>query len=208
MSGIKNIIFDLGGVLLDLDFLAPVVAFRNLGASGDLLDFREALKDPVFRKIETGLISPEEFRNHIRLMLGNSSLSDQEIDQAWYSILGSVPAEKVTFLQDLKKQFPLFLYSNTNQIHIDFFLKRFYAEHQFHFEDLFVKIFYSHEIHDRKPQLSGYEKVIQLSGVNPRETLFVDDFEENIAAARQAGLKTFHYIPGTDLSMVLLQELQ
>jgi len=205
MPAIKNIIFDLGGVLLDLDFMAPINAFRQLGATGSFTEFRETLKDPVFRNLETGLISPEEFRNEIRYKMGKPSVTNQQIDQAWCSILGSVPVEKVSFLKQLQGKFPLYLYSNTNQIHIDYFLKRFYAEHEFRFEELFDQLFYSHVIHDRKPQLSGYEKVIALSGVIPEETLFVDDFAENIAAACQAGLLTYHYFPGTDLSLILNQ---
>jgi putative hydrolase of the HAD superfamily len=135
-------------------------------------------------------------------------VTDEQIDHAWCSILGSVPVEKVQFLKKLKGKYPLFLYSNTNQIHIEYFLKRFYAEHQSRFEVFFEQLFYSHVIHDRKPQISGYEKVIALSGVNPGETLFVDDFEENIEAARRAGFLTFHYLPGTDLSLILNQEMK
>jgi putative hydrolase of the HAD superfamily len=203
MPEFKNIIFDLGGVLLDLDFMAPINAFQQLGATGSFTEFRKTLKDPVFRMMETGEISPEEFRNQIRLKLGYPPVTDEQIDQAWCSILGSVPGEKVNFLKQMQGMYPLFLYSNTNQIHIDYFLQRFYDEHQFRFEVFFEQLFYSHVIHDRKPQLSGYEKVIALSGVNPEETLFVDDFEENVEAARRAGFLTFHYLPGTDLSLIL-----
>ncbi len=208
MPEIKNIIFDLGGVLLDLDFMAPVHAFRLLGATGSFTEFRETLKDPVFRKLETGLIYPEEFRSNIRAKLGNPSVTDEQIDQAWCSILGSVPREKVSFLLELRKRYPLYLYSNTNQIHIEYFLKRFYSEHQFHFGELFEKLFYSHVIHDRKPELSGYEKVLALSGVHAGETLFVDDFEENIVAASQVGLNAFHYHPGMELALILNQEMK
>lgn len=208
MPSIKNIIFDLGGVLLDLDFMAPVNAFRQLGATGSFTEFRETLKDPVFRNLETGLISPEEFRNQIRFKMGKPSVTNQQIDQAWCSILGSVPVEKVSFLKQLQGKFRLFLYSNTNHIHIEYFRNRFLSEHSFHFEDLFDQLFYSHDIHDRKPQLSGYEKVISLSGVIPQETLFVDDFAENIEAARHTGLITYHYLPGTDLNLIFDHEMK
>ena len=132
-TGIKNIIFDLGGVLVDLDFIAPVKAFQQLGAPGDFLDYRHAMRDPVFRKMELGWVSPEEFRDQIRIKLQNDSISDKDIDQAWCSILGSVPAEKVSFLQHLKTEYRLFLYSNTNLIHVEYFRKRFFSEHHIHF---------------------------------------------------------------------------
>jgi len=201
-SGIKNILFDLGGVLLDLDFMAPVVAFRKLGLAEDHLDYRKAISDPVFLGFEQGNISPEAFRDRIREILGNQNLEDAEIDTAWCSMLGSVPAEKTELLKQLAPRYRLFLYSNTNVIHIGYFKRRFEKEHGLPFESLFEKTFYSHDIHDRKPQISGYEKVVAKAGIHPGETLFVDDLVQNIEAAREFGFQVFHYVPGTELSLL------
>lgn len=196
---IRNIIFDLGGVLVDLDFTAPMAEFRKLGANPDMFDYHDVISDPVFRQLELGLITPAEFHDHIRMKLGNPDLRDGEIDQAWCSLLGSVPSQKVTLLQQLAPRYHLFLYSNTNAIHISYFKNRFLAEHSIEFESLFDRTFYSFNIHDRKPQLSGYEKVIAQAGILPQETLFVDDFIQNIEAAKSIGIGIYHYLPGTDL---------
>ena len=203
-SGIKNILFDLGGVLLDLDFLAPVTAFRKLGLADDQPDYRNAISDPVFLGFEQGNISPEAFRDRIREILGNPNLTDAEIDTAWCSMLGSVPAEKTELLKKLAPRYRLFLYSNTNVIHIGYFKRRFEIEHGLPFEPLFEKTFYSHEIHDRKPRASGFEKVVAQACIHPGETLFVDDIVQNIDAAREFGFQVYHYVPGSELSFLNL----
>jgi FMN phosphatase YigB (HAD superfamily) len=206
-QSILNIIFDLGGVLLDLDFAAPVAAFQKMGAVGEHFVYNLVINDPKFLHIEMGLISPDEFRDHIRKKLGNKELTDAVIDSAWCSLLGSVPSEKVTLLKNLSSEYRLFLYSNTNAIHIEYFKNRFLLEHHFCFESLFEKTFYSHVIHDRKPQPSGFEKVIKMAGILPEETLFVDDFIQNIEAAKKFGLQVFHYLPDTDLGKALHTKL-
>jgi glucose-1-phosphatase len=200
---LKNIIFDLGGVLLDLDFEAPLRAFQQFNRDGQIADLRQFLSDPVFIGFETGDVSPSEFRNRVRLILSNPYLSDEEIDTAWCSMLREVPADKVSLLQRLSGKYRLFLYSNTNAIHIPHFSREFYDLHQIQWESLFEKTFYSHEINDRKPLLSGYLKVLSMAGINPEETLFVDDLEQNIVDASQSGMKVLHYIPGTDLQEAL-----
>ena len=197
-------VFDLGGVLLDLDFTAPVETFRKLGIDAGSLDYRKAIADPVFTLFETGMISPGEFRDQVRKILNNSLVTDLEIDAAWCAMLLSVPEEKVALLKTLGKRFRLFLFSNTNAIHIGYFREKFENQHGIPIESLFEKLFYSHEIHDRKPLLSAFDKVTGAAGILPGETLFIDDFEQNIATARDAGYHVLHYIPGTDLAGFLL----
>jgi glucose-1-phosphatase len=203
LSGIKNIIFDLGGVLLDLDFMAPVDAFRKLGAINDSFDYRKAISHPDFLNFELGNISPSEFRDRIREILGNNQLRDTEIDRAWCSMLVSMPGEKVELLKQLAPVYRLFLFSNTNAIHMDYFKRRFEEEHHIPIESLFEKTYYSNEIHDRKPLTSAFAKVAESASIKPMETLFVDDFVQNIEAARNLGFKILHYIPGTDLNQIL-----
>jgi glucose-1-phosphatase len=200
---IQNIIFDLGGVLLNLDFETPLRAFQKFNRDGQIADLRQFLSDPVFIGFETGDVTPAQFRKRVRQILGNPLLSDTEIDTAWCSMLREVPAEKVSLLKRLSGKYRLFLYSNTNTIHIPHFTREFFEQHHIGWESLFEKTFYSHEINDRKPLLSGYLKVLSMAGINPEETLFVDDLEQNIVAASQSGMKVLHYIPGTDLEEAL-----
>lgn len=196
---IKNIIFDLGGVLLDLDFEAPFREFQKFNHAGQLSDLLKFVGAPAFIKFETGDISPLQFREEIRKKLANPDISDKEIDAAWCSMLLHVPAQKVELLQMLARQYRLFLYSNTNALHLPYFIKSFYAYHNIDWETLFEKSFYSHEIKDRKPLHSGYMKVLSMANVRPEETLFVDDFKQNTTAAAELGLQVLHYIPNNNL---------
>lgn len=200
LTNIKNIIFDLGKVLLNLDFNASVVAFQKLGLKTDVLDNKQAYSDPVFYELEVGKVTPKEFCNRVRKVLNNQDATDLQIEDAWYSMILDVPANRVKVVQELSKSYNVYLFSNTNQIHIERLHRAFKAEHAIDFPSLFVKDYYSHEIHERKPDLSSYQKVIELSGINPEESIFIDDLEKNIIGAQQSGLKTFWLKEGMEMT--------
>lgn len=203
LSNTKNIIFDLGKVLLNLDFDASIKAFQKLGSKGEILDHKNAYADPIFYNLETGKITPAEFRTGVRNLLNNPTASDAEIDNAWYAMIKDIPADRVKVVQKLSKSYGIYLFSNTNKIHIDRLLVEFKAAHGIDFESLFTTAYYSHTIHDRKPEVSSFEKVIALSGVAPAETLFIDDLEKNILAAQKAGLKTLWLKDGMEITALL-----
>lgn len=200
LKHIKNIIFDLGKVLLNLDFDATIKAFQDLGLGEDVLDRQQAYADPVFYELETGKVTPEEFRNKIRQILKNPDLSDQQIDSTWSAMILDIPAHRVQVLKELRKKYKLYIFSNTNQIHIEGLWKKFHAQYGFEFSSMFEKDYYSHQIHERKPEIQSYEKVISLAQVNPEETLFIDDLEKNIVAAQKTGLKTFWLKDGMEMA--------
>lgn len=191
LTNIKNIIFDLGNVLLRLDFDASIKAFQKIGLQKDVLDPKQTYADPVFYSLEIGRVTPEEFRTKVRQLLNNPDLTDQQIDNAWTAMILDIPANRVEMLKRLNNNYNVYLFSNTNQIHISKLHAEFKQQHGIEFPSLFIKDYYSHEIHERKPDLSSYQKVIELSGVNPNESLFIDDLEKNILSAREAGLKTY-----------------
>jgi putative hydrolase of the HAD superfamily len=190
LTNIKNIIFDLGKVLLNLDFNASVTAFQELGLDKDVLNKQQAYADPAFYELEVGLIRPTVFCEKVRKILNNPTATDQQIEDAWYAMILDIPEKRVKVLKELGQKYNVYLFSNTNKIHIDRLLGKFKAHHKIGFESLFVSAYYSHEIHERKPDLSSFRKVIKLSGVDPQQTLFVDDLEKNIIGAKKAGLKT------------------
>jgi putative hydrolase of the HAD superfamily len=202
---IRNLLFDLGGVLLDLDFDTPLKEFQELNHNGPFNDLRDFIHHPLFTGFETGSLEPDEFRDRLRQLLKNPDIQDETLDHAWCSMLAKVPSHKVGLLQKLAGRFNLFLYSNTNEIHIERFRLDFAQEHEVEWETLFKATFYSHEIKDRKPNISGYRKVLNLSGINASETLFIDDLEINTRAAAEVGLNVAHYIPGEDLEKLILQ---
>ena len=200
LTNIKNIVFDLGNVLLNLDFDASIQAFQKLGLNSEVVNRQQAYADPVFYELEVGETTPEKFRSRVRQILKNPDATDRQIDDAWCAMIRDIPANRVKMLKTLAKNYSVYLFSNTNAIHISRLHKKFSEMHGIEFPSLFVKDFYSHEIHERKPDLASYQKVIELSGITPDETLFVDDLEKNISGAKKAGLKTFWLKDGMEVA--------
>ena len=200
LSSVRNIIFDLGNVLLNLDFDATINGFRQLGMNDKVVNRQQAYADPVFYDLEVGRITPEAFRARVRAIVNNNEATDQQIDDAWCAMILDIPAFRVEVVKELGKKFNVYLFSNTNIIHISKLHRQFKAEHGIDFHSLFVKDYYSHELHERKPDLTSYKKMIEHSGINPAESLFIDDLEKNIRGAQDAGLKTFWLKDGMEMS--------
>lgn len=201
LGGIKNIIFDLGGVLLNLAPQKTMDEFRKLGHTSLVEENPWNFKHEIFYKFERGLVTPLEFYAGVKEVFGNG-VSNEEIYLAWTAMLLDIPKVRADIVFNLKKQFRTFLFSNTNAIHVEKIQSDFREAHGLDFSSMFEKDFYSNEIHLRKPDVESFLKVIDLAGVKPEETLFVDDFRENIEAAKTTGLQTFWLQPGIALEDV------
>ncbi|MFY0626900.1 MAG: HAD family phosphatase [Reichenbachiella sp.] len=189
---INTIIFDLGGVIIDLNEQATVDAFLTL--SGKPLQQIKHLYESsdIFKSHERGLISNNEFRSKLKDLL-EISVSDIELDKAWNAMLGEIPIERLKLLNHLKKKFQIFILSNTNDIHETFFTQKVKdVSGKLSLRDFTDQIYYSHELHLRKPDQEIYEKVLQLSQIDPKETLFLDDKKENLLGAESVGIQTMH----------------
>jgi FMN phosphatase YigB (HAD superfamily) len=191
---IKNIIFDWGGVITDLHLEATKNAFRQLGI--DLFD--ESVPhihfDDLFIPFETGKITPGEFRNRLR-KFSQKELSDQQIDSAWNAMLGNLPAARWELLASAGRIYRTFLLSNTNAIHLGYYFQYLQGIYgTFGYTHLFEKAYFSHLLGLRKPNRDIFEYVLQDTGIRPYETLFIDDFKENIETARKIGFQTIHLV--------------
>ena len=195
LDGIKNIIFDLGGVLLNLAPQRTMDEFRKLGHTSLVEENPWNFKHEIFYKFERGLISIDEFHTGVKEILPNG-VSNEQIDDAWTAMLLDIPKVRADIVFSLKKQYRTFLFSNTNAIHVEKFHSVFLRDHGLEFSSMFDKDFYSNEIKLRKPDVESFLKVIDLAGVKPEETLFIDDFNENIEAAKTTGLQTLWLQPG------------
>ena len=195
MAPVKNILFDLGGVLLNLDVAQTREAFIKLGVTqiDDLFQVGHAAS--FFREYEIGAISDEEFVEKTRQLAVPGTTSDQVID-AWNVMLLDFPAERVHFLNTLKNKYRLFLFSNTNAIHLQAFHKSYQQVYGAAMDDLFEKAWYSHVINKRKPDVAAFQYVIKESNIDAGETLFIDDALINIEGARLAGLQAIHLTGG------------
>ncbi len=193
---IRNIIFDLGGVILNIDPQLTVNEFREMGWGDFYEESTKSLAMELFFKLEKGSSSPAAFRNAVREMV-NDKIDDNTIDKAWTAMILDIPADRIRYLEELKKDYSIFLLSNTNEIHRLKFHLDFENNFGYSFYDLFERNFYSHEMGTRKPNPDIYEKALKLAGLKAEETLFIDDIEENTEAARSLGMKVLHIQPGT-----------
>lgn len=195
LNGIRNIIFDLGGVLLNIDPKKTIEAFEKLGMAQLVGEKGLTYDHEIFYRMEQGKITSDEFRKGI-LELLPKHVSFQEIDTAWTAMLLDFPAIRVELLKNLRKDFNIYLFSNTNAIHVEKFHSIFRNQHGFEVSSLFEKDFYSNEIGYRKPSHESYQEIIRLSGINPEESLFIDDALQNVQSAVASGLKGFWLEPG------------
>ena len=197
---VRNIVFDLGNVIINIDPDLTIRKFKDLGVS-NFDDFYNIMRQTdVFNLLDTGKISLPEFRQTIR-DYSLKNLSNAQIDDAWCAMLLDFPEENIVLLQKLKNEgYKLFLLSNTNEMHIEYYTK--YLKQQFGRDlltELFDRVFYSHEIGYRKPNREAYEYVLKVENLKPAETLFIDDLEHNVIAARQTGMQAYHHRKGDSI---------
>jgi len=191
MKKIKNIIFDYGNVIFDIDFKRAQEAFENLGISEFDQHFGQLKQDNIFDDLDKGKISAQEFRDGIRDITGQHALSDQQITDAWNSLLIGIPEGRHELLLTLKTLYRTFLLSNNNEIHYQSIIE--YLNREYRIKDnsvFFEKDYYSHLMGMRKPDAEIFEYVLSTHNLNPEETLFIDDSPQHLKTADQLGLIT------------------
>jgi len=194
MQKIKNLLLDLGGVVLDIDFSKTKMAFEKLGVENFDAFFSQYHASPLFENLETGKITPttfyEAFRNETKL-----GTPDNDIMLAWNAMIGEFPKPRIDFIKTLSNKYRLFLLSNTNQVHFDAFIEKFLRENGFPFNSLFSTAWYSHEMGLRKPYPEAFQYVLEKENLIPSETLFIDDTKTNTDAANALGIEVVHLVP-------------
>lgn len=197
-KNIKNIIFDFGGVLIDLDVEGCLSAFEQAGAK-DIRQYVTGTNElGFFKDYECGAISTPQFRENIRHYIG-SELSDAEIDRIWNSELKSIPQEKFKLIEELSHKYRLFILSNTNELHWNHAMSYAFDCDGKDMTKYFERMFVSYDMHLAKPDPQIFKQVLKEAGLVGEETLFIDDSKVNCAAAVSAGLHSAHYEIGTDL---------
>ena len=196
LKPIRNIIFDLGGVILNINPQLTVDEFRALGWGDFYAENKQSLARELFYQLEKGASSPAAFREAVREQI-KGDLADSAIDRAWSAMILEIPADRVRYLEELKKSYRLFLLSNTNEIHRIKFHEDFKKTFGYSLYDLFERNFYSHEMGLRKPNPEIYNQALKEAGLIAEETLFIDDMIENTEAAKSTGMKVMHIQPGT-----------
>ncbi len=191
---IKNIIFDFGGVVLDIDPQQTANELSRLGFDDfDLLQKPEFVEG-IMNKLERGIITPETFRQKIKDFL-KLDACDQEIDDAWNALLLDIPKERINIIEQAKKSYGVFLLSNSNEIHYDVYVRDLQLRFGYReFDQLFDKAYFSFDLHLSKPNPEIFEFVLDQHKLVPEQTLFIDDTEEHIKAAQSLGIRTYHLV--------------
>jgi len=192
MKTIKNIIFDLGDVIINIDVPKASHSFATLSQK-PLEEVQKLIQhNEVFKKFETGQLSAPDFRNYIRSVFEQPNWTDAEIDTAWNSLLLDIPSQRIAKIQELaQKGYRLFLLSNTSSIHVEEvnrILHRTTGIPQLN--DLFETLFLSYEMGVMKPHHAIYHGVLESAGIIAKESLFLDDNADNIRAANEVGIQT------------------
>ena len=199
MQEIKNIIFDLGGVLINLDNKLTERAFVDLGVKDFHKYFGHGFAASFFKEYEIGKISDEEFIAELR-RLGNLVVPDSLIIKAWDALLLDFPPQRIELLKRLRNDYRIFLFSNTNSLHmktVHRIFKETFPGQQL--DAFFEKVYYSNELGMRKPDIHSYLYITTENALKPSETLFVDDALINVEGANAAGLRGYFLEPGKTL---------
>lgn len=187
-KAINTIIFDLGGVLLNIDYHLTINKFKELGFSDFGNTFSQFKQSNISDLYETGKISSQEFYHHI---VKNNEVLFADFKEAWNALLLDFPQKRYDLLSKLGEDFNLYLCSNTNEMHYNAF-QEIVNQYEDVFEDLFLKAYYSHKIELRKPSSAIFEYMLKENNLNPSEVLFLDDSIQHIEAAKGLGIKTIH----------------
>jgi glucose-1-phosphatase len=202
---IKNIIFDLGGVIINLSTQTTVTHFAKLGGISEEEVNNRMMQSSEFHDYEKGLISDIRFREIVRKML-KVNAADEEIDRCWNAMLLDIPTERIQLLERLRNNYRIFLLSNTNEIHLNCFNGIVHdLTGKPSLDHFFEKAYYSHRMKMRKPDQEIYETVLKENDLNPHHTIFLDDNLSNLKGAELCGIKTFH-VQRPDLIFTLFHD--
>ena len=190
MKNIKTIIFDLGAVLLNINYQLTIIEFAKFGVKNVDSFYSKKVQKNLFNEIETGKISVDSFLKSLQKETENASTN--EVRNTWNSMLLDLPKERIELLKKLKQDFPIYLLSNTNSIHISEFRKKLGETKYQEFYNLFDKVYYSHEIGFRKPNKEAFQLILDENNLKANEVLFIDDSPQHIEGANKLGIQTHH----------------
>jgi putative hydrolase of the HAD superfamily len=201
-KNITTLIFDFGGVLINLDIKRCILNFKRLGLENFEQYLNNFAQAGFFMEFEKGQITAVEFRNEIR-KLTTKTLTDAQIDEAWCSFLLEIPTEKLEMLLELRKKFRILLLSNTNIIHFPNSETLLYTQNGMKMSDYFDRCYLSYEMKMAKPDKEIFENILATENVQANECLFLDDGLKNTEEAQKLGIQTYLVSEREDLSFLL-----
>ena len=206
MNNIDTLIFDFGGVIINLDYKKLVDEFKKLGIFDSKKLYSKKEQTKLFDSLECGQISNEDFLNEIRK---KSNTNDLElIKKAWNSILLNIPEERVHLLKKLSLKYKIYLLSNTNSIHLNEIISAYGEKKWRNFISIFNEVYFSNQIGMRKPNEDVFFYLIKKNKLDVSKTLFIDDSPQHIKTAKKIGFKTYHLTDKEDIVSLFLEKAQ
>lgn len=189
MSQIKNIIFDLGGVIINLDINKSIQEFNKLSSKQFETIYTQLQQSPIFDQFDKGEITETDFFNELQKEM-EILVPTKKLLFAWNAMLLDFPKHRLQLLEKLKPNYRLFLLSNTNETHITEFESTLFKQHGYkNLESFFEIVYYSCRIGKRKPDEAIFDFVLKQHNLDPQETLFIDDSPQHIEGAIKTGIK-------------------
>ncbi len=205
MREIKNIIFDLGGVIINLDPLLTILEFNKLGDLPFESIYTQASQSEIFDLFDKGKISDYEFFSELKKLIRYNG-PYEELLFAWNAMLLDVPEKRLDTLVDMKQNYNTYLLSNTNETHISAFERSLYLEHGVkNFKDYFDEVYYSCRMGMRKPDKEIFETVLSKNKLKPEETIFIDDSIQHVQGAGQCGINAYLLPKNMEVTELLKQ---
>jgi HAD superfamily hydrolase (TIGR01509 family) len=207
---LPHLLFDFGGVIINIDYQLTVEAVRRLSRAGQGAEFSQASQAELFDQLETGHLTPADFRAGLRQHY-DLEATDAQLDDAWNALLLDVPAERLALIADLRQQgYQTALLSNTNELHITEINRRLAATYGFKngIADCLDRVFYSQEVGLRKPGEAIFRHALREMNWQPEDVLFIEDSPQHVATARRLGLRVLHLAPPLTLTSALPEALR
>ena len=193
MKKCKAIIFDLGAVILNINYQNTIDEFTKLGVNNAATFYSKKVQTNLFNQIETGMISSNEFLKALQKETKNANIN--QVEKAWNAMLLDLPEERIQLIEKLKKNnYSIYLLSNTNAIHIDAIKKQLGKRKWLAFCKLFDKMYLSHELGLRKPDVKIFEYILNEQKLKAEEVFFIDDSPQHIAGAKKIGIHCHHLL--------------
>ena len=204
MKNIKAIIFDLGGVIYNINYQKTIDKFISIGLDKKKYIYSQEYQSEIFNQLEIGAINSEDFL--LKLKKNSTSKSISKIKNAWNCMLLELPKERVKLLKTIKNKIPVFLLSNTNEIHITEIKNKIGQKRYTDFYNIFDKVYFSHEIKKRKPNLDAFKLILKENNLAAKNVIFIDDSIQHINAAKTIGINTIFLEKNQDIMSLSLDK--
>ena len=197
MKKYKAIIFDLGAVILNINYQNTIDEFISLGMKNTATFYSKKVQTDLFNQIEIGMISSIEFLKALQNKTENADII--QVEKAWNAMILDLPEDRLKLIKRLKNNYTIYLLSNTNAIHIDAFKKQLGNKQWLTFCKLFKKIYLSHELGLRKPDVKIFEYILKEQNLKAEEVFFIDDSPQHIAGAKKIGIHCHHLLDDEEI---------